>query len=146
MELNKEYKQISVNSFQGLEELKGKVIDDVKFINYGNHDEQSFTIVFKDKTFISVGLSFEDDLSQDLCLSNNWIINPKFYAGGLTDEIWFDDKGNYYFKKWIQNLIDLGIWEVDIDEVVTAKKQKEKEREEKEYQEYLRLKEKFENK
>lgn len=144
MRINKEYKQISINSFQGLEELKGKIIDNVKFINYGNHDEQSFTITFKDKTFISVGLSFEDDFSDDLCLCNNMVINPKCYAGGLTDEIWFDDKGNYHFKKWIQNLIDLGIWDVDIDEVVAAKKKEEKEREEKEYKEYLRLKEKFE--
>ena len=147
-----EYKQISLNQLNthgvcNYDALKGKVIDKVAFNNRGSYDEQSLTIVFTDKTFISVGLGYVDsERNDDMELQNNWISDPICYniGGDFSCHISADDKGKLHFDRWIQILIDLGLWEMTMEEVQSIIEQKTKEKEEHEYQEYLRLKKKFE--
>ena len=147
MKLNKEYKQLNLQNFThnyGL--LSGKVVKKISFNDRGYHDEQSLTIIFTDKTFISVGVRYCEDDSNEFEIANNWIIDPKCYAGGFTHDIWFDDEGKPHFRRWLQQLVDLGLWEVSEEEVAEEKERQEKEKEEREYNEYLRLKEKYEGK
>ena len=98
------------------EELKGKVVQDIAFCDTG---EQHFTMVFTDDTYISIG--FDGELDS-----------------------WVDDSGNLHFDKWCQELIRLGIWEVTEDEVKDIIKRKEAEKEKREYEQYLKLKAKYE--
>lgn len=147
-----EYKQISLNQLHthgvsNYDALKGKIVDKVAFNDRGPYDEQSLTIVFTDKTFISVGLGYVDsERNDDMELQNNWIVDPICYniGGDFSCHIWADDKGKLHFDRWIQLLIDLGLWEMTMEEAQSVIEQKAKEKEEREYQEYIRLKKKFE--
>ena len=154
MNFNQEYEQISVHSFSGYrtnyDALKGKVVEKVAFTDKNSYDTQFFIITFTDKTFISVGVGYNDvsDLHRDEPqLQNNYILPPQCINNGNYDvHSYVDSKGNVYFEEWINILRDIGLWEfneVDALEIIERDKQKEEERE---YQNYLRLKEKFEGK
>ena len=121
------------------EELKGKVVQDIAFCDTG---EQHFTMVFTDDTYISIGLDYDEDY--DECkICDNYISEPICINDGELDS-WVDDSGNLHFDKWCQELIRLGIWEVTEDEVKDIIKRKEAEKEKREYEQYLKLKAKYE--
>lgn len=121
------------------EELKGKVVQDIAFCDTG---EQHFTIVFTDETYISIGLDYDED-SNEWKICDNYISEPICINDGKLDS-WVDDSGNLHFDKWCQELIRLGIWEVTEDEVKDIIKRKEAEKEKREYEQYLKLKAKYE--
>ena len=147
-----EYKQISLNQLNthgvcNYDALKGKVIDKVAFNNRGERDEQALTIIFTDKTFISVGFGYVDfsSDSDEMQLQDYLVDDPSCYNfSDFGYHVWVDSKGELRFDRWIQILIDLGLWEMTMEEVQSIIEQKTKEKEEHEYQEYLRLKKKFE--
>lgn len=147
-----EFKQISLNRLNthgvcNYDALKGKVIDKVAFNNRGEHDEQALTIIFTDKSFISVGVGYVDFESDKFELQDNWIVDPLCYnsGGDFGCHVWVDNNGNLHFDRWIQILKDLGLWELSIEEAQSIIEQKAKEKEKHEYEEYLRLKSKFES-
>lgn len=147
-----EYKQISLNQLNthgvcNYDALKGKVIDKVAFNNRGERDEQALTIIFTDKTFISVGFDYVDfnSDSDEMQLQDYWVDDPSCYNfGDFGCHVWVDNNGELRFDRWIQILIDLGLWELSMEEAQAVIDKKQKEKEEREYQEYIRLKKKFE--
>ena len=149
MKLNKKFKQISVNTIQGYSDLKGKVVDKVAFNNRGNHDEHMFIITFTDNTFICVGTEYADlDGGDDTPkLENNWIMDPQCIDhGNFECHCFVKEDGTVQFSRWIEILRDLGIWELSDKETLEIIERDRKKKEDREYQQYLRLKEKFEKK
>ena len=146
MKQNDEFKQQNLSNYlRDYDGLKGKVVDKVAFNDRGCYDEHMLIITFTDKTFICVGLGYVDDHNDEMELQNNWIYPPGVINGGdYRHHIWVDDNNNLHFDKWIQILIDLGIWELDMDEAQEIIKKNDDKKEQKEYEEYLRLKAKFE--
>ena len=161
MKLNKEYKQLRVNSFTGTRKrpdgmyeqymdydaLKGKVVDKVAFTDRGCSDENLFIITFTDKTFIAVGTHYRDidDHDDEPQLENYCVMDPNCVNGGNYEcHCWVGSDGKVIFDEWITILKDLGIWEMEDDEVIKIIEEDKKKEEEREYQQYLRLKEKFE--
>ncbi len=122
--------------------LTGKVVEGMAFCDT---PEQHFILTFTDGTFISIGLNYNDD-KEEWVLESDWIstTDPKCVNSGRLDH-WIDSDGNLKFNKWVQDLIDLGIWEVTESEVQELIEKDKKAKEEQEYKEYLRLKEKYEN-
>ena len=147
MKLNKEYNQISVYNLKDYDQLKGKVVDKVAFSDRGYSDENIFIITFTDKTFIAVGVHYKDiDAGNDEPqIENFYVMDPKCVNGGdYHCHTYFHDDGTITFDEWITILKDFGIWELHEDEVVKIIEENKKREEDREYQQYLRLKEKFE--
>lgn len=151
MKRNDKYKQIWVEKYRGrnkdnYDALKGKVVDKVAFLNSGQYyDENMLLIMFTDNTFICIGQEFVpgDDIYR---MNDNDLptLSPKNINGGNYDcHIWVDDKGEVRFDTWIDILRDFGIWELDIKEAQEIIERDKKKKEEREYEEYLKLKEKF---
>lgn len=146
MKLNERFNQISVNSLKDYSDLKGKVVDKVAFTNRGSHDEHMFIITFTDHTFVCVGAGYKDldNGNDEPHLENNWIIDPQCINSGNYDcHCYVKDDGTLKFDRWIEILRDLGIWELSDKETLEIIERDKKKEEEREYQEYLRLKEKF---
>ena len=145
MELNKEYKQIFLNEGISYDTLKGKVVDKVGFTNWGNYDTHMCIITFTDKTFIALGTGYDDE--DDPKLRNESIIPPQNWNNGNFRLFMHVDSNNKItYDPYIRILKDLNIWQfTDEEELAVIEKQK-KDKEDYEYKEYLRLKEKFENK
>jgi hypothetical protein len=153
MDFNKEYKQISVHKFSGHNKdydfLKGKVVDKVAFNNYGDYDGQLFIITFTDKTFVAVGPDYNDSETRkdEPKIENQFIMAPQcFNSGDFRCHSWTNSEGKLCFDEFITILRDLGIWEFTNEDAKAIMDQKAKDEEEREYQQYLRLKAKFEPK
>ena len=151
MELNSEYKQIHPRDFQeNREVLKGKVVDKIGFVNRGYADENIFAITFTDKTFIAIGAGvseWDESYKDEPALENFYTINPKNYHSlDMYVHLNNDGKPEIYGGSFVKVLVDLGIWNVTAEELQAWKEKHEKDEEDREYKNYLRLKEKFENK
>lgn len=150
MKLNKEYKQIFVRHLNGYDALKGKVVDKVAFTDRGYHDNNIFIILFTDKTYIAIGTNYRDiDAGDDEPqLEDFFVMDPGCVNGGNFDcHHWVDRTTNtIHFDPWITFLRDFGIWDLPEKEALGIIKDANKKEEEREYQQYLKLKEKFENK
>ena len=147
MKLNERFKQISVNSLKDYSDLKGKVVDKVAFTNRDSYDEQMFIITFTDHTFVCVGTEYKDvdNGVYEPQLENNWIMDPQCVNSGNYDcHCYVKDDGTLKFDRWIEILRDLGIWELSEEETLEIIERDRKKEEEREYQNYLRLKAKFE--
>lgn len=147
MKLNERFKQISVNSLKDYFDLKGKVVDKVAFTNQDSYDGHMFIITFTDHTFVCVGTGYKDldNGDDEPQLENNWIMDPKCVNLGNYDcHCYVKDDGTLKFDRWIEILRDLGIWELSEEETLEIIERDRKKQEEREYQNYLRLKEKFE--
>lgn len=148
MKRNDEYKQLFPQINSSYDALKGKVVDKVAFMNRGDCDTQMFIILFTDKTYVCIGLDREED-SDDFKLAHNYMswLSPTNVDGGNFDcHSWVDADGNIHFEKWIDVLRDFGIWEFTDEDAVEVMEKHKRQEEEREYQQYLRLKEKFEGK
>ena len=144
MELNKKYKQIFLHNDSDYNLLKDKVVDKVAFTNTGNYDTHMCIIMFTDKTFIALGIGYDDE---DLKLDNEFIIEPKNWNSGdfhLYMHVNSDNK--IIYSPYIRILRDFDIWQFTDEEELAIIEKHKKEKEDYEYQQYLRLKEKFENK
>ncbi len=150
MKLNSEYKQIFTHQLKNYDDLKGKVVDKIAFTDRGHHDQNMFIILFTDKTYIAIGTHYKDiDAGDDEPqLEDFYVMDPGCVNGGNFDcHHWVDRTTNtVHFDPWITFLRDFGIWDLpekEATDIINRDRQKE---DEKEYQQYLRLKEKFENK
>ena len=146
MKLNERFKQISVNSLKDYSDLRGKVVDKVAFTDCGSHDEHMFIITFTDHTFVCVGTGYKDldNGDDEPQLENNWIVDPLCVNSGNYDRhCYVKDDGTLKFDRWIEILRDLGIWELSDEETLEIIERDRKKEEIIEYNEYLRLKEKF---
>lgn len=151
MELNKDYKQINLHEFSGYKKdynaLSGKVVDKIAFSDRGSQDENIFIITFTDKTFIAVGTHYKDlDANDDTPqLEEFYVMDPRCVnCGNYSCHVHVTDKGEVIYDEWIAILKDLDIWKMEDDEVLTIIENDKRQKEEWEYQQYLRLKEKFE--
>lgn len=146
MKKNKEYKQIFVNQYcleQQHDLLKGKVVDKVAFNNRSNcEDQHQFIITFTDKTFVAIGLDYNED-DDMYVLEDMYVSEPECINGGRLDT-YIDSEGKLRLDRNFQQLVDLGIYDVTIEEVAQRIKEHNKRQEEREYDQYLRLKAKFE--
>jgi hypothetical protein len=151
MDINKEYKQIPVTSFSGYRKdinfLQGKVVDKVGFTNRGSCDENMFIITFTDKTYIAIGADYNESEfhSDEPILDNKHISPPQCMNGGdYRCHSWVDSSGKLQFDEWINLLRECGIWEFTDEDAQAVMDMKAKDELEREYQNYLRLKKKFE--
>ena len=145
MEFNKEYKQIFLNSNSDYDLLKNKVVDKVAFTNTGDYDTHMYIITFTDKTFIALGTGYDEE--DEPKLNIKWIIPPQNWNNGnfnLFMHVTNDNK--IIYSPYIRILLDLNIWQFTDEEELAIIEKHKKEKEDYEYKEYLRLKEKFENK
>lgn len=151
MDINRDYKQISVHSFSGnrtdYNALKGKVVEKVGFTDRNSYDTQMFIITFTDKTFICVGVGYNDsDFHKDEPqLENYYVLPPQnVNNGNFSAHTYVDIEGNIKFETWFEILREVGIWQLTDEDALSIIERQEKEEEEREYQNYLRLKKKFE--
>lgn len=150
MNSNIEYNQVCLPTYSAYKPLKslnilsGKVVDKVGFANEPG-EQNLLVITFTDKTYISLSIERDDD--EHYYLENDWMarVGPGNVNGGIQDH-WIDSQGKLHFDRYVQCLIDTGIWNVTEEEVEKLIKERDKHYEETEYAQYLRLKEKFENK
>ena len=148
MELNKDYKQIFLHSDSDYDLLKNKVVDKVAFTNTGNYDEHMCIITFTDKTFIAIGNGFDNyDNENDPKLVNEVIIEPRNWNNGnFRLHMHVDSNNKIIYSPYIRILRDFDIWQFTDEEELAIIEKHKKDKEDYEYKEYLRLKEKFENK
>lgn len=150
MKLTKGYKQIHLSNSTRYDELKGKVVDKVAFSDVGDCDENIFVIMFTDKTYIALGADYsfaidECDEGEPQLVNHCYATDPETINGGdFSCHMWSDSKGVLRFDRWIQILKDLGIWTIDEQEVIDLANNKKALAEKREYEEYLRLKKKYE--
>jgi len=147
----KDYKQISIHDIdwgyydnRDGKKWAGKTIERAGFVNRGERDEQMLLITFTDKTFICVTYDYEDNESNRLVLQDNYIYEyPKETLAQYHSYI--NNTGNIEFDLWVRMLIDFGFYELTEEEAKEIREEKERLEREREYNEYLRLKAKYEN-
>ena len=146
MELNKNLKQIFLSTGYPTG-INGKTVKKVGFSSKttGGEGESQLTIVFTDNTFVSFEIMYDDEWFSYIDNNGYSCVSPKCVNNGVLDN-WFDINGNIHFSDWVQKLVDLGIWEISEDEVKALKEKKDEQQELMDYQRYLKLKERFENK
>lgn len=149
MELNKEYKQIFLNEGISYDTLKGKVVDKVGFTNYDDYDQNMCIVTFTDKTFIALGVAYNSDSKweskqDEPLLINEHIIQPQNWNSGNFKRHMTVINNEVRYDPYIRILRDFGIWKFTDEEELAIIEKDKKEKEEYEYQQYLRLKEKFE--
>lgn len=143
MELNKEYKQIFLHAPDDYDLLKNKVVDKVAFTNTGEYDTHMCIITFTDKTFIALGVVYDDE--GDPRLGNEVIIEPQNWnSGNFRLYMHVDSNNKIIYRPYIRILRDLNIWQFTDEEELAIIEKHKKDKEDYEYKEYLRLKEKFE--
>jgi hypothetical protein len=146
MELNKDYKQICLRNDSDYNLLKNKVVDKVAFTNTGNYDTHMCIITFTDKTFIALGTGYDDE-EDDPKLGNEFIIAPQNWnSGNFRLYMHVNSDNKIIYSPYIRILRDLNIWQFTDEEELAIIEKHKKDKEDYEYQQYLRLKEKFENK
>jgi len=152
MDINKEYKQISISDFKAgnYNALSGKVVDKVAFTNTDGYDIQMIIITFTDKTFIAAGVDYNDSdgRKDEPMLENHWILPPQNVNGGdYSAHSWVDNSsGKLRFEEWINILRDLDIWKFTDEDAKAIMDKNAQQKEELEYKQYLLLKEKYEKK
>lgn len=145
MKKSESFKQIFLNNNTKYDELKGKVVDKVAFYNNDDYDCNICIILFTDKTYVAIGIEY--DLNNDYVLDNYYVSDPECINNGNYDcHSHMDINGNLHFDRWIQILKDFGIWEIDENEAKEIIERQRKRDEDGEYELYLKLKEKYENK
>lgn len=146
MELNKDYKQIFLHSDSDYDLLKDKVIDKVAFTDIGTYGTHMCIIVFTDKTFIALGVGY-DDYEDEPKLGNQNIIPPQNWNNGNFDlHMYINSDNKIIYSPYIRILRDLNIWQFTDEEELAIIEKSKKDIADYEYQQYLRLKEIFENK
>lgn len=147
MELNKEYKQIHLDEGISYDALKGKVVDKVGFTSFGDYGQNMCIVTFTDKTFIAIGVTYNNDSERDEPrLINEHIIPPKNWNNGNFKCHMYVSNGEIKYDPYIRILRDFGIWKFTDEEELAIIEDDKKKMEDYEYKVYLRLKEKFDKK
>ena len=121
------------------------MVDKVAFTNTGNYDTHMCIITFTDKTFIALGTGYDDE--DDPQLGNEFIIEPQNWnSGNFRLYMHVNSDNKIIYSPYIRILRDFDIWQFTDEEELAIIEKHKKDKEDYEYKEYLRLKEKFENK
>lgn len=150
METNKEYKRIFLQETHDRErdhlQLNGKVVDKISLSCDNDYEDQcELLITFKDKTYVAFGIDdINDGQSAETVynIRNASIVAPMSYNQGRLPH-WVDADGKLHFMPLVQNRVDLGIWNVEEEDVARALAERKRLIEESEWKQYLHLKEKF---
>lgn len=132
-----------------LPNMSGKVIKDM-VITYkaGDDDYNRVIITFDDNTYIALGIHHAEKNDVEFnYIANDFMLPDDTWKRVACEHIYKDDKtGEYKLYDYMQALIDIGLYDFTAEDIRQAKEIRDKESEEREYQYYLKLKEKFENK
>ena len=130
-------------------EFRGKVVKDILLTYKAYDDDHDYLIItFTDNTYLAFGIKHtdKDDLAFN-CISESHMPDEENWKRIASSHMYKDDKtGEYKLYDYMQTLIDIGLYDFTADDIRAAKEKHDKEAEYREYQYYLRLKEKFENK
>lgn len=149
MKKSKEFKQLFLDNHTKYDELKDKIVDKVAFYDKDNYDCNMCVVMFTDKTYIALGVDYGDLARNDTepMLTNYYVSEPQSINNGDFEcHSWVDNDGKLHFDSWIQILKDFGIWDIDEEEAKKIIERKRKMEKDREYDLYLKLKEKYENK
>ena len=151
---NKEYKQISANEINWRKRnpnvFTGKVIEKIALLNEGEYDEQMLIITFTDKTFICIGMEYKDDVKCDEMYLEDHFLNY-MHSDSIKDLVaryhtWVNKETNELEWDALGSLLlEFGFIKLTSEEAKQIKEHHEKVEKDREYQQYLRLKEKFES-
>ncbi len=146
----KDLTQLSLSNINWIQEKnrennpwKGKVIERAGFID---KDENLLIIIFSDKTFLAVELEHVDDDEIAMTDAFMYDITDQAESEVKYGGCWVDDKDNVHLSLKIRMMVDLGLWEFTEEDAAKVLKNSKKKTEDYEYNLYLKLKEKFENK
>ena len=129
------------------ETWKGKVVEKVGFAKSNCESKQMFLIMFTDKTYICIGLQVPEHEDEDYKLCDHLIYDQSVYRNQLEIyHAWPLDDGTIQYDTWVQMLIDFGMYKMDDETTRRIIEEHKRAEEEREYAQYLRLKEKYENK
>lgn len=130
-------------------EFRGKVVKDILLTYKAYDDDHDYLIItFTDNTYLSFGIEHaEKDDVEFNCLGEAYMHDEATWKRVASGHMYKDDKtGEYKLYDYMQALIDIGLYDFTAEDIRQAKEKRDKETEDREYQYYLRLKEKFENK
>lgn len=148
MELNKDYKRITIDSNKNnYDILKGKVVDKISLASdRDSYDMNELIITFTDKTYVAFEIC---DVSEDHeserrpVLENSFICHPQCYNGGNFNCHISSVDGKIRFDPLIENRIKLGLWDLTMEEAQEIIERDNRKQEEWDYKRYLYLKKKF---
>lgn len=136
-------KKKQINLYRGYNyNLNGKIIDKVSlYVDNGNCENGEILITFTDDTFILLAPQMEFFEGDNIYQLQNRHIQP---ISQYSSKPGYVKNGEFKWSEYFQRYIDCGI--IDFDKKIVERwiKEDEQKRDEREYQEYLRLKEKFE--
>ena len=145
----KGYKQLTLNDVDWYREenrtknpWKGKVIERVGFCNRGDYDDKMLIILFTDKTFLAIELERDEDEFQ---FADAWMYDIWDGHEGAEARYgcWVDSNRKVHLGTKIQMMVDLGLWDFTEEDAERIRKEEKRKEEEREWQNYLRLREKF---
>lgn len=127
--------------------FRGKVIKDIVLTYSYNDCDNLLVITFDDDTYISVGINHaEKDGIEYNYIGDAFILPQEHFISDAIGHIYKDtNTGEIKLYDYKQALIDIGLYDLSVEDILKIKEQHDKENEEREYKQYLRLKEKFEN-
>ena len=135
--MRKEMKQIYLENDK--RPLIGKTIKDMSYLPT-DENSKSLIITFTDDTYIYVEIFYDNDRHDDI-LENGCVIPIENIDGGAPGSVY---GGEFHYYKFLQEQIRLGLVEENKEYSMRKVEEQKKRDEEREYQEYLRLKAKFE--
>ena len=135
--MKKELKQIYLKSDE--RPLIGKTIKDMSYLPTDENGPM-LIITFTDDTYIYVELFYDEDRHDDI-LENGCVMPIECIDGGAPGIVY---GGEFHYYKFIQEQIRLGLIEENKEYSMKKVEEQKKRDEEREYNEYLRLKEKYE--
>lgn len=122
-------------------ELSGKTIDKVSlFVDNCECYNGELLITFTDDTYILLAPEYDND--QDEYILENSDIQPLNEKSSVPGNIY---NGVFRYDMYFQRYVDCGIIDIDTDLLKKWVDDAERRKEDREYNEYLRLKKKFEN-
>ena len=125
--------------------LKGKVIDTYAFNKgFGDGEEESHLIIkFTDGTYICVGMVMDTMDARDYILDNKYCPEIVNYH---SLPCYVDIVGKFHLEYYIEQRVKMGIIEsIPNEKVEELVKAELEDRKNKRYEQYLKLKEEFEN-
>lgn len=127
--------------------LIGKTIKDISFLNTDFAHDSQLLITFTDDTFIGLTIEGEDDKYNYPHFENYYPIPLNCYNGNVVGYTYTDfvtNQANFRYYPFISEQIRLGLIEDDKESVMQRIEEEKKRADKRDYEEYLRLKEKFE--
>lgn len=150
MKINEEYHQIRLNPYnQDENELcNGKTIENIRFSTDGSHTTNFLIITFTDKTYIAIGIDYDEDECQNYDpYLKNYFLQPTYNSNIIKDIVEkysYIKDGKLCFVRWVEYLRELNLLNINKREIQNIINQKRNKEESILYEQYLKLKEHFE--